>query len=1085
MNKKHTFALLTIGLFSAQLLISQSNQRLASISKDYTVNDKNEIDFIRLEKSTSIYENNTEAFLNNTVLTNDVKVEKFKSVSDELGYTHSRYHLSYNNIPVHGMQVIAHAQNGKLVSINGDLNGINKPVNSVTISEAKALQAALNKVGAKKYKWEDKAGESHLRTAFNNPAFSYYPKAELVIYNKQNNNKATTQHYAYKFAIYADVPLYGANVIVDAQTGDILTEENLIHTADVPATATTKFSGVQSFTVDNVSAGLYRLRETGRGLGVETYDLNTATATSSAVDYTNTSTAWTNTTTIDQIGTDAHWGAEMTYDYYLSAHSFNSINNAGFKLISYSDYGVGYNNAFWNGSYMTYGSGGSGGFVGLDICGHEVTHGLTSMNAGLIYQNESGALNESYSDIFGVCIEFYAKPLTANWLIGETVGAFRSMSNPNAFGNPDTYLGTSWYTGTGDNGGVHTNSGVSNFWFYLLTTGGTGVNDVLSSYTVTGLGMTDASRIAFRALVNYYGPNTNYASARNLSTQAAIDLFGACSNEVYQTKMAWYAVGVGVAPSGTAIPVPNFTSIGSSACALPYTANFYNTTYGGDAYVWDFGDGSAVSTATSPVHSYTANGTYNVKLKASSTCAASPDSITKNAYITVNSPPTSSGTGDTRCGSGTVNLAASGSGMQYWYTAPSASGTPVFVGNNYSPTVTATTNYYVVNTFTNPVIFGGPASTTIGTGANFPANTPYDSLTVIQPCILKTVMVTAASTATRTIQLRDKLNAVVQSTVINIPAGVSTITLNFNLTPGYGYRLGLGSGIGALYRNNGGVSYPYNIGGLLNITGSSQGPNYFFFFYNWEVDPGNCVSAPTPVTATVIPGSALTVNSSTICSGQTTNLIATGATSYTWDTGANTSSISVSPSVTTSYTVSTATASCGTISEVTTVSVNPTPVVTLTSTTVNSCLSDSLVVLSGSPSGGIFTGTGVSGNNFNPAIGVGTYTVLYNYTDPINGCSAFAAKTITVGACVGINELNNSAYFKIYPNPANDFITLTIEKESDILFKVYDATGKTLIVKQLSGKSNRIDINTLAKGIYFIEAQDASKNTYRQKIVKQ
>ncbi|MBK7667551.1 MAG: M4 family metallopeptidase [Sphingobacteriaceae bacterium] len=488
MNKKHTFALLTLGLFSAQLLISQSNQRLASISKDYTVNDKNEIDFIRLEKSTSIYENNTEAFFNNTVLTNDVKVEKFKSVSDELGYTHCRYHLSYNNINVHGMQVIAHAQNGKLVSINGDLNGINKPVNSVTLSEAKALQAALNKVDAKKYKWEDKAGESHLRTAFNNPSFSYYPKAELVIYNKQNNDKATTQHYAYKFAIYADLPLYGANVIVDAQTGAILTEENLIHTADVPATATTKFSGVQSFTVDNVSAGLYRLRETGRGLGIETYDLNTATATSSAVDYTNTSTAWTNTTTIDQVGTDAHWGAEMTYDYYLSAHSFNSINNAGFKLISYADYGVSYQNAFWNGSYMTYGSGGGGGFVGLDICGHEITHGVTSMNAGLIYQNESGALNESYSDIFGTCIEFAAKPLTANWLIGETVGSFRSMSNPNAFGNPDTYLGTSWYTGTGDNGGVHTNSGVSNFWFYLLSMGGTGVNDVLSSYTVTPLG---------------------------------------------------------------------------------------------------------------------------------------------------------------------------------------------------------------------------------------------------------------------------------------------------------------------------------------------------------------------------------------------------------------------------------------------------------------------------------------------------------------------------------------------------------------------------------------------------------------------
>jgi len=272
---------------------------------------------------------------------------------------------------------------------------------------------------------------------------------------------------------------------------------------------------------------MFRLRESScdTGLGMETYDLNTATSTGSAVDYTNTASAWTNTTTIDQIGTDAHWGAEMTYDYYLNVHSRNSINNAGFKLISYADYGVGYGNAFWNGSYMTYGSGSSGGFVGLDICGHEVTHGLTGMTAGLVYSNESGALNESYSDIFGLCIEAYAKPLSWNWNIGETVGGIRSFSNPNSMSQPDTYFGTSWYTGTGDNGGVHTNSGVSNYWFYLLTLGGTGVNDISSSYTVTGIGMSDAARIAFRALTVYFTSGTNYAAARTLTIKAAEYLF--------------------------------------------------------------------------------------------------------------------------------------------------------------------------------------------------------------------------------------------------------------------------------------------------------------------------------------------------------------------------------------------------------------------------------------------------------------------------------------------------------------------------------------------------------------------------------
>lgn len=1081
MTKKNIMALLTVGLISTQVLISQSQQRLAKISKDFTVNNQNEVDFIRLDRSNPVYESNTEAFLNNTLLINDFKAKKFSSQSDELGFTHSRYQLNYSGVPVHNTQVIVHSQDGKIVSLSGTLNDISKPVNSVSISEKKALQIALDKVNAVKYKWEDKALEKQLRQSFNNPTFTYYPNGETIVYVKGNKS-----YFAYKFAIYADEPLYGANVIVDASTGAILAEEQLIHTADVPATATTKFSGVQSFTCDNVSSGLYRLRETGRGLGIETYDLNTSTSTGAAVDYTNTSTAWTNTTTIDQIGTDAHWGAEMTYDYYLNIHSRNSIDNAGFKLISYADYGVGYQNAFWNSLYMTYGSGSAGGFVGLDICGHEITHGLTEKSANLIYQNESGALNESYSDIFGACIEFYTKPLTANWLIGETIGGIRNMASPGSgFSDPDTYLGTNWYTGTGDNGGVHTNSGVSNFWFYLLSTGGTGVNDIANSYTVTGLGLTDAARIAFRALTVYYGPNTNYASARNLSIQAAIDLFGPCSNEVYQTKSAWYAVGVGPSPSGTTTPVANFTSIGSSPCSLPYNANFYNASFGGDTYVWDFGDGSAVSTATNPVHSYTANGTYNVKLKTISACATTPDSIIKNAYVVVNSPGLSTGTDDSRCGTGTVNLTASGSGLQYWYTTPSATGTPVFVGTNYTPTISSTTSFYVVNTFTNPPVFGGPASPTIGTGANFPGTTAYDSLTVLQPCVLKTMMVQASSTNTRTIQLRDKMNTVLQSTVVNIPAGLSTVTVNFNLTPGYGYRLGLGPGIAQLYRNNGGVTYPYNIGGLVSLTGSSQGPNYHFFFYNLEVEPGDCKSNPVAVTGTVLPGSNLSVNAATVCSGQSANLIATGATTYTWSTGSNAASIAVSPSVTTNYTVSSNTPSCGLQTQVTTVSVNPTPVVTLSTTANTACLSDSLIVLSGSPTGGIFTGTGVFGTNFDPGIGVGTYTVVYNYTDPVGGCSASASKVINVGACVGINELNNAGYFKIYPNPANDFLTITTARENEITCKISDATGKIVLMKQLNGKSNRIDISSLANGIYFMEAYDSDKNTYRQKMVKQ
>ena len=136
-------------------------------------------------------------------------------------------------------------------------------------------------------------------------------------------------------------------------------------------------------------------------------------------------------------------------------------------------------NAFWNGSFMTYGDGDGnsrGPLVSLDIVGHEITHGVVQSTAGLIYRNQSGALNESFADIFGEAIEHHARN-NNDWLMGGDIGLngnsgqFRSMQNPNQFADPDTYLGDYWYVGNGDAGGVHINSGVMNKWFYIMTVG--------------------------------------------------------------------------------------------------------------------------------------------------------------------------------------------------------------------------------------------------------------------------------------------------------------------------------------------------------------------------------------------------------------------------------------------------------------------------------------------------------------------------------------------------------------------------------------------------------------------------------------
>jgi Zn-dependent metalloprotease len=195
----------------------------------------------------------------------------------------------------------------------------------------------------------------------------------------------------------------------------------------------------------------------------------------------------------------------------------------------------------------------------IDVAAHEIDHAVCTHTAGLAYRNESGAINEGLSDIWGACVEAYATNDKETWLIGEDIDlraghvALRSMSNPNAENQPDTYDGTNWYSQVGctpsrfnDYCGVHTNSGVMNYWFYLLTEGGSGTNDIGNSFQVTGIGITSAAEITYRAESVYMTSGTTYADARTHTIQSAEDLFGTNSQEVSIVISAWYAVGVGV-----------------------------------------------------------------------------------------------------------------------------------------------------------------------------------------------------------------------------------------------------------------------------------------------------------------------------------------------------------------------------------------------------------------------------------------------------------------------------------------------------------------------------------------------------------
>lgn len=468
-----------------------------------------------------------------------------KLEQDPLGFTHQKMQQHFKGIKVEFATVTLNSKEGNVQSLNSSYYPISEDFQiTPNISKSQAFNSARSHVGASKYLWE----------TTQEAAMAGYerPTGELVIF-PAIENISEENRLAYKFDIYAVAPLYRADVYIDARTGQFIFENKRIHHANVPATGTSLYNGNVSFTADSYS-GSYRLRQTADGGGIQTYNLKNGTNYNNAVDITSGSSNFASNAT----GVQAHFGAEKTHKYFQQKHGRNSYNNAGAIIKSYVSYSSNYVNAFWDGSRMTYGDGDGvnyGPLVSLDICGHEISHGVTEYSANLVYSYQSGALNESFSDIFGESIEKFASG-TNDWLMGDAIGAggsggaLRSMSNPNAFGDPDTYLGTNWYSGSGDSGGVHTNSGVQNFWFYVLSVGKSGSNDLGNSYSVTGIGMDKAAAIAYRNLTVYLNANSQYSDARAGAIQAAKDLYGAGSAEEIATTNAWYAVGVGAAYGG-------------------------------------------------------------------------------------------------------------------------------------------------------------------------------------------------------------------------------------------------------------------------------------------------------------------------------------------------------------------------------------------------------------------------------------------------------------------------------------------------------------------------------------------------------
>lgn len=451
-------------------------------------------------------------------------------------------------------------------------------------------------------------------------------------------------------------------VFVDAHTGERVDGYDNLMTGS----GSSLYSGTVAISTSQSGANFY-MEDTTRRQG--TFNMNNTGNTSTGTGgtqsrYTDADDNWTATNA--RAGVDAHYGAAKTFDYYQTVHGRNgidgnygpgtttAISNGVSIVASRVHFGSGYNNAFWYQNMMTYGDGDGSTFTPLttiDICGHEMTHGVTERTANLTYAKESGALNESWSDIMGSMVELYADGGVVSsdtWKIGEeaytpgTAGdALRRMDNPNAVGDPDHYTlrlyqGTCTASNANDQCGVHTNSSISNHAFYLIANGGT---NRVSGVAVTGIGGTNAAKIFYRALTTYMTASTNFAGARTATLSAATDLFGASSAQYNSVATGWCAVGVGTCPGGstptpTPTPTPTGTELltngGFETSASPWvgsgTGYFYTASgaspHGGTGYIY-FGVNNSVSgqsyqTVTIPAAA-TANLTFWLNVTSSET----------------------------------------------------------------------------------------------------------------------------------------------------------------------------------------------------------------------------------------------------------------------------------------------------------------------------------------------------------------------------------------------------------------------------------------------------------------------------------
>jgi bacillolysin len=468
--------------------------------------------------------------------------------------SHDRADQYHRGVRVFGGDVVVQTEGAVVLSIFGTLHrglGIDT---APAIDETAALEAL-----------ERRGAEPHAEPP------------ELVVLPRDGGL------YLLAWRIRATVPGDIRQYFVDARTGAVIFDYTDVKTQTPIGIGTGVLGDQKKMSVHQAATGQFVAEDGRRPPTLRTYDmqgsiqrtvdflsgrvaLNPATELSTSADNT-----WT-----DGMAVDAHTYSGWTYDFLYKRFNRQGLDNGNIRILSLvhparrediftplgSQWSLFFANAAYFGSgVVAYGVGlppgvTSGGRTfdymsgALDIVAHELAHGVTQYTSNLVYLNESGALNEAFSDIIGTAVEFTyhppgTGPLRADYLLGEDVvrpNGIRSMADPGMFGHPDHYAIR--FTGTADNGGVHINSGIANHAFYLAIEGGTNRTSGLAVQGVGAANRQQIENVFYRAFTELLPSNATFSIARAATIQAARDLYGVNSNAERAVIQAWNAVGV-------------------------------------------------------------------------------------------------------------------------------------------------------------------------------------------------------------------------------------------------------------------------------------------------------------------------------------------------------------------------------------------------------------------------------------------------------------------------------------------------------------------------------------------------------------